>query len=110
MTQPTRIKVPRGQRIVLGRPPLDPEEIASRRAQSRAFTRVYKGGAGRFFAPVAPDLRAAHYNWSIAIEPDSGDYFIDPDPEVAFQKAKEKHPTARIMEMRLNEMGTCGRI
>ena len=44
------------------------------------------------------------------IEPESGDYFIDPDPEVAFQKAKEKHPTARILEMRLNETGTCGRI
>ena len=43
-------------------------------------------------------------------EPDSEDYIVDPDPEVAFEKIRQKHPTARIMEKRLNETGCVGRI
>ena len=37
------------------------------------------------------------------IEPKTGDYGIDPDAETAFQKIRQKHPEARIVEMRLNE-------
>lgn len=44
------------------------------------------------------------------IEPNSGDYVIDPNPEVAFQKIRDQHPKARIMEMRLNETGAVGRV
>ena len=62
------------------------------------------------FDKVAPQLMADHYDWSIIIEPDIGDYFIYSDPEVAFQKAKQKHPTALLLKMCLNETGTCGRI
>jgi hypothetical protein len=53
---------------------------------------------------------ADHYEWSIHIEPDSGDYFIDLDFEVCFQKAWRKHPTKKLMEMCLNETGACGRV
>ncbi len=53
---------------------------------------------------------AEHYGWSIIIEPDSGDYFIDSEPEKCLQKAKQKHPTAILLEMCLNETGACGRI
>jgi hypothetical protein len=43
-----------------------------------------------------------YYGWSIIIEPESGDYFIDRNPKVALTLAKRKHPTATIMEMCLN--------
>jgi hypothetical protein len=33
-----------------------------------------------------------------------------PNPEISFQKAKLKPPNAMLMEMCLNETGTCGRI
>ncbi len=106
MTQKTRRKVSRGQPLFPDRLRLTQEELARRKAEDEAF-----GARCReIFWRVYPDLVKDHYNWAIMIEPESGDYFIDPDPEVAFQKSKEKHPTARILDMRLNETGTCGRI
>ncbi len=60
------------------------------------------------FNRVSPELIKEHYD--CLIEPDSGDYFIDPDHKVALQKARQKHPRAEILAMRLNEKGTCGRI
>lgn len=105
MTQITnRIKVPPGQRILCDRPPLSPEELAKRKAESHAFAERCR----QIFRRVSPELIANHYDWAIMIEPDSGDYFIDRDPDVAFQKARKKHPIAMIMEMRLNETGACG--
>jgi len=85
---------------------LSKEEIARRKAESHAFAERCRG----IFNQVAPQLMTEHYGWSIHIEPDSGDYFIDPDSEVCFQKARQKHPSAKIMEMCLNETGACGRI
>jgi len=102
----TKRKVPLGSPMFPDRPPLDPAERVRRKAERRAFAQRCRAILDR----VAPELIAQHYDWSIMIEPDSGDYFIDPDPEVAFQKAKQKYPMAVIMEMRLNETGTCGKI
>ncbi|MBC6420803.1 MAG: hypothetical protein GDA43_03530 [Hormoscilla sp. SP5CHS1] len=84
------------------RPRLSQEEIEKRLA---AFGKRCR----EIFDRVSPELIKDHYDWAIMIEPDSGDYFIAQDPKVAFQKAREKHPTADILEMRLNETGTCGR-
>jgi hypothetical protein len=99
-------KVPPGSPIFPDRPRLSKKEIARRKAENEVFGQRCEA----IFAQVAPKLMADHYGWSIIIEPDSGDYFIDPDPEVTFQKAKRKHPTAILMEMCLNETGACGRI
>lgn len=44
------------------------------------------------------------------IEPNSGNYFIDIDEEVAAQKAGEQHPNTRLGTFRLNKTGACGRI
>jgi hypothetical protein len=106
MTQKTHRRVPRGSRIFPDRPPLSPEEIARRDAEDEAFGKRCR----EIFNRVYPELVADHYDWFIHIEPESGDYFIDPDEEVSFQKAKQKYPTAEILAMRLNETGTCGRI
>jgi hypothetical protein len=99
-------KVSPGSPLFPDRPRLSKEEIARRKAENEAFGQRCQA----IFDQVAPQLMADHYGWSIHIEPESGDYFIDSDPEVCFQKAKQKHPTAVIMEMCLNETGACGRI
>ncbi len=106
MNQKHRQKVPFGTPIFPDKPRLSKEKLARRKAIREAFAQRCQ----KIFDQVAPQLITEHYGWSIHIEPNSGDYFIDPDSEVGFQKAKQKHPTARLMEMCLNETGTCGRI
>ncbi len=106
MKTKSKRKVPAGSPIFPDIPRLSKKEIAKRKAENEAFDQRCQA----IFDKVAPQLRVDHYGWSIHIEPDSGDYFIDPDSEVCFQKAKQKHPTAVIMEMCLNETGACGRI
>jgi hypothetical protein len=87
---------------------LSPEEIAKRKAEREAFHRRCRA----IFERVRPELIDKHYGWYIAVEPDSGDYFIDRSIEVASQKARDKHPNARhgIFCLRVNESGTTGRI
>lgn len=106
MIQKTRRRVPRGMPLFPDRPRLSQEEIEKRMAADDAFGKRCR----EIFDRVSPELIEDHYDWAIMIEPDSGDYFIAQDPKVAFQKARDKHPTADILEMRLNETGTCGRI
>lgn len=106
MTQTNHRKVPRGSRLFPDRPALSKEELDRRQAEDEAFGQRCQ----EIFLQVYPDLVKDHYDWAIMIEPNSGDYFIDPDPEVAFQKARAKHPTADILEKRINETGCVGRI
>jgi hypothetical protein len=99
-------KVPLGSPIFPDRPRLSAEEIARRKTENKAFGQRCQA----IFDQVAPQLRVKHYGWSIIIEPESGDYFIGPNSEECLQQAKQKHPTAILMEMCLNETGACGRI
>jgi len=85
---------------------LPPEEIARRKAEREAFGRRCRV----VFDRVKPELIQDYYNWFVIIEPDSGDYFIDPDIEKATNKASEKHPDAMFLAFRLNETGACGYI
>ena len=62
------------------------------------------------FERLQPDLLDKYYGWYIAIEPDSGDYFIDPVKEVASKKARRKHTNAIHHIFGINETGVSGRI
>ncbi len=62
------------------------------------------------FDRVQPALIKTHYNWYIAVEPDSGEYFLDRDIELATQMARHKHPNAIPFLFRINETGACGTI
>jgi hypothetical protein len=73
MSQKTRRKVALGSPMFPQRPPLSPEEKAKRKAENEAFSKRCRV----IFDRVYPELVAEHYDWSIMIEPDSGDYFID---------------------------------
>jgi hypothetical protein len=85
---------------------IPPEELARRKAEKKVRSQRYR----EVFDRVSPQLIDEHYNWFIIIEPNSGDYFIDSDEEVAVQKARQKYPNGMIGIMRLNETGTCGSI
>lgn len=114
MNDKLHIKVPHGKRIFevleehgkYKRPQLSEEEKGRLKAEKEAFSQSCR----EIFERVSPDLIENHYDWAIMIEPKTGDYAIDPDAETAFQKIRQKHPEARIMEMRLNETGSVGRI
>ena len=60
------------------------DELARREAEKNARVERYR----EIFAQVSPQLIKDNYNWFIIIEPNSGDYFIDPAEEVAMQKAR----------------------
>jgi hypothetical protein len=106
MVQKIPGKVAPGQRIFPDIPRLSPEEIAQRHAENQIFAQRCR----EIFWRIAPELRKQHPNWYMVIEPDSGEYFLDPDEMSALQKAKEKHSTPMLYAMRLNETGACGRI
>jgi hypothetical protein len=54
------------------------DRVAVREAEREAFfERCYP-----IFDRVRSELISTHYNWYVAIEPDSGDRFIDRDLEV----------------------------
>jgi hypothetical protein len=83
-----------------------PEQTARQHAERKAFfERCYP-----IFDRVKSELIATHYNWFIAIEPDSEEYFIDRDLEVASLQCREKHPGKLHYTFRINESGTCGSI
>lgn len=105
MTQASSRQTPRRGRVFPERQ-ISKEELEQRKAEKEAFSwrcRV-------IFDRVQPELIKNHYDWFIVIEPDSGDYFIDPDEKVARAKASNKHQSILRLIMRINETGTCGRI
>jgi hypothetical protein len=82
------------------------EKKAKYKARQEAFYRR----CWAIFERLQPDLLDKYYGWYIAIEPDSGDYFIDPDQEVASRKAREKYPNTIHHIFGINETGVSGRI
>jgi hypothetical protein len=83
-----------------------PEELARRNARREAFSQRCRV----IFKQLLPQLIDKYYGWYIAIEPDSGDYFIDKDKEVASQKARQKYPNTIHHMFGINETGVSGRI
>lgn len=85
---------------------LSPEELARRKAEDEEFYQRCRV----IFEGVRLEWIEEHYGWYIAVEPDSGDYFIDVDKEVASLKARQKHPNAIHFMFCLNETGATGTI
>ncbi|MEQ9551121.1 hypothetical protein [Coleofasciculus sp. G2-EDA-02] len=87
---------------------IPPEELARRKAN-----RIELGQRCRvIFERVRWELIEKYYNWFIAIEPDSGDYLIDPKLERLIEKGQERYAShdIKLTIFRLNETGTCGKI
>jgi hypothetical protein len=62
------------------------------------------------FDKVSSELIKTHYNWYVAVEPDSGEHFVDKNLEVASQKCRQQHPHRVHYTFRINETGVCGTI
>jgi hypothetical protein len=82
------------------------EEKAKHKARREAFYQR----CWAIFEQLKPALLYKYYGWYIAIEPDSGDYVIDPDKEVASRKVREKYPHTIHHIFGINETGVSGRI
>ena len=80
-----------------------PEELAQRKAEMQALMKR----CDEIFEAAKPKLIDNYYDWFMVIEPESGDYFIDKDDNVAEQKADEKYPDARCVVYCINETGAC---
>ena len=87
---------------------IPPEELARREAE-RTELRL-RGQA--IFERIRPELIGEHYNWFIAIDPDSEEYLIDPKLLGIVKKIKEQYGDKSVMltTFCLNETGTCGSI
>ena len=62
------------------------------------------------FERAKADLINDYYDWFMVIEPESGDYFLDPDDRVAEEKARAKYPLAQCAVYCVNETGSCYRV
>lgn len=83
------------------------EQFAKRRAEREDFYRRSK----EIFDRVKPEYIDTHYGWYMVVEPDHGDYFVDPDEEAVMQQARVIHPgTVRLFLFRINETGASGNI
>jgi hypothetical protein len=78
------------------------------KAQKRTEREEFYQRCKPIFDKVQPELIKTHYNWYIAIEPDSGEYFLAQDDLVVAQIAHQKYPNAKLHVFRINETGVCG--
>jgi len=83
-----------------------PEKTAQWKAEQEAFRKRCQ----EIFSRSQPELIKTHYNWYMAVEPDSGDYFIDKDEIVAMQMLRHQHPHSPFYLFRINETGVSGTI
>jgi len=105
MTQVSDKRKPRRGRI-FPEYTIPPEELARRKAEREARYQRCR----TVFDRLQPELIADHYNWFMIIEPNSGDYFIDPEEKVAIAKARQKYPSGRLGVFKIDETGACGKI
>ena len=98
----------RTKRRLRGLPELSysPEEIARIEAEMQILMKR----CDEIFETAKPKLIDDYYDWFMVIEPESGDYFIDKDDNVAEQKADEKYPEAPCVVYCINETGACYRV
>lgn len=85
---------------------MSPEELAQEEAEKEAFYQRCLP----IFERLRPQFIKEHYNWFLAIEPDSEDYFLDKDSKAVLEKALQKHPNAEFFIFGINETGVSGRI
>ncbi len=85
---------------------LTPQEVNRREAQREELdTRCYQ-----HFKKIRSRLIHSHYNWCVAVEPESGYYLLDSDWESLVWKVKIYCPKSKLMIYGINETGTCGKL
>jgi hypothetical protein len=80
------------------------------KAKQIAEREAFRQRCRAVFDPIHPQLMKEHYGWYVAVEPESGDYFLDADKEIAHKKARQAYPSSVHCVFCLNETGACGKI
>jgi hypothetical protein len=93
---------------------LPPSPISSSEKKCRQEQRdVLAKRCRPIFERLRPQLLEAHYNWHIAIDPDTEQYLLDPTLKGITQKISEVYRNTNEVKLtifRLNDTGTCGRL
>ncbi len=104
----TQVSQPRRRSRILSPSTIAPEELHHRREQSQALSmRCYA-----VFERLREELIETHYNWFIAIDPESENYLIDPTLPGLTQQIRHSYSDTdvKLTIFRLNDTGTCGRL
>jgi hypothetical protein len=104
----TQISHPRRTRI-LPPSPIPPAEKNRRQEEGDALATRCRA----IFEHLRPQLIEAHYNWHIAIDPDTQQYLLDPTLLGITQKIRLAYGTTNEVKLtifRLNDTGSCGRL
>jgi hypothetical protein len=68
---------------------------------------AYIARARTIYDSKSKELTSNYPNWYIAIEPDSGEYFLNADKKLAQQSARQKHPGRLICTFQLIPVEHC---
>lgn len=104
----TQVSQPKRTRI-LPALTLAPEEVSHRQEQRNALAVRCR----TVFERLRPTLIETHYNWHIAIDPETEQYLIDPTLLGIMQKIHDAYGNTNEVKLtifRLNDTGTCGRL
>lgn len=87
---------------------LSQEELIKRKTANQEIIEL----ARPIFEQIRPQLIEKHYNWFVAIDPDSGNYLIDPTLQGISEKVINNYTPQGISSALfcLNESGSCGKI
>jgi len=83
-----------------------PKQIALSKAENEAIYQHCKV----IFERLKPQFIKTHYNWFMAIEPNSKAYVIDKNEQMATQRLCHQYPNAVPVLFKINETGACGTI
>lgn len=88
--------------------PIDLEVIQREQEQQRALRKRCRP----LFERLRPSLIETHYNWYIAIDPESENYLLDKTLIGITQQIENTYSgdEIKLTIFRLNETGTCGRL
>jgi len=79
-------------------------------AQSKAKNQATYQHCRIIFERIKPQFIQTHYNWFVAIDPNSEEYYVEKDEQVAIQKLHHKHPDTIPIIFKINDTGACGTI
>lgn len=82
------------------------EQLAQWKAKQDEFYQRCKP----IFDNVQSSLMKTHYNWYMAVEPESGEYFVNKDEMSAIKMSREKYPKSPVFVFKINETGVAGTI
>jgi hypothetical protein len=104
----TQVSQPRRTRIL---PPRIAPSSEKKRRQEEGDALAAKCRV--VFERLRPDLIESHFNWHIAIDPDSENYLIDPTLKGITEKISDAYGHSNEVKLtiyRLNDTGSCGTI